>query len=512
MYRDVLHAMFPDKVNTRAACSSRMLLRTCCAALVVVQYALVMVPYCKAQTADAAGDGNIRIFNAKDQSNIILTLLAGSEAGEGSAPNRHLALGAGDAPAKDAGVAASSIMTMAEAVSRARTRGPDLLADNAAYRAARWTSMASLFQYGPTLSVNAQTGHEYSQSTISSTPIQAPDHHRTDYSFVLRQPLFDLSAIASYFRDDAQADAAEAKRDFTDEQVTFDTVATYYDLVRAQLEVELAREYRDQMARLSTYEARRAAAGVVSGADMERVKAVELSAERMMQDAATGLDSAMVTFERLTGVQPAALDIPVQPVPDIPLSLNDALEDVPTSAEMRAARSQIRAAKYDKQATMARALPKVSLEVGRYKSINPSGQLGQTRDTRAMFVMTWQFNPGQQVASSFAQAARQEEAEQRYRSSAMQAEQRVRTNYLALSGVKRQLDVAQSEYATNVSVAKSFDAQLEAKSRSLLDVLDAYQKLYQSKRVMGGLLISNIEVRYQLLKNISLINQPYGER
>lgn len=478
--------------------------------VIAVGCVMVAAPLCWAQVPDASSDGGIRIFSATDQSNIILELLGGGVAGGGA--NRRLVLrsmSAKDAQANDTRPIA---MTIANAISRAKSQGPDLLAENAAYRAARWTSIASLFQYGPSININAQRGHEHSQSSLSSVPIQAPNHTRTDYSIVIRQPLLDLAAIASYFRDDAQADAASAKRDFTAEQVTFDTVSTYYDLIRAQLDVELAREYRDQMARLAAYESRRAAAGVASGADMERVRAVQLSAERMMQDSASGLDSAMVTFERLTGVRPTILEIPGEPAPMIPASMNAALEQVSASAEIRAARSQISAARHDREASWARSLPKLSGEIGRYKSTNPSGQLGQSRDTRAMLVMTWLFNPGQQVASSAAQIARQQEAEQRYRSAVMQAEQRVKSNYLALSGVEKQLEVARQEYATNISVAKAFDAQLEAKSRSLLDVLDAYQKLYQSKKILGGLLVGNIEVRYQLLKNISLIDSVDGDQ
>lgn len=424
---------------------------------------------------------------------------------------RHIILTRTTTQPSDTAAEIQPEVSLEQAVSRTKERNPDLLAENESYRASWYMAWAGLGQYGPALDVRVGQGTESSHSSLSDQPVLDPRHVRTDMAFVVRQPLFLPGAIVGYLRDDALADAAGAKRDATAEQATYDTVATYLDLVRAQLDVELAREYQAQMDRLASYIKERFDAGAASGADMERVHAVALSAQRMMLDAGSGLDAALVNFSRLTGVTPLALSVPAKLLPETPETVEQALAATLESADLKSARAQIDAAEYDKTATWAKSLPQIDMELGQYSGIDPSGQKGMTRDVRVMFVASWQLNPVSTAATSIAQIAKQREAEQRYRSARMQAEQMVRANYLALDGLGKQLSVADQEYKTNKSVATAFDAQLSSNSRSLLDVLDTYQKLYTAKRTLGALLISNIEVRYQVLKNISRINHAILE-
>jgi adhesin transport system outer membrane protein len=405
-----------------------------------------------------------------------------------------------------------AILTLNDAVYQAGRQDPDLLADTAAFESARYVAKSSLGQYGPKIDVHAQKGRETSFSSLSDQPVELPRHMRTDTVIALRQPIFDMAAVAAYKRDLALRDAAQYRRQYTAENLMYDTISAYFDLVQSLLAMGLAQDYEQHMRTLSGYMEKRVAGGAASNADLERIKAVSLSAQRAMLDAKSGRDNALVQISRLTGLKPSSIAIPSHMVPVIPLTADEAVKAMDTqSAELQAARQQIAAAGFDKAGLKARFIPKVEIEAGMYRSVNPSGQIGETLDKRVMLVVSMNLlNGGSDRYLINAQSAKEEEARERYRSTYEHAQQRVRINYLALSGLRQQLDVARKEYAANAAVAKAFDLQLFAANRSLLDVLDTYQKLYQSKLTLGKLLISNTQVYYQVLKNISSINLPGG--
>ena len=414
----------------------------------------------------------------------------------------------GDMPADAMAVGA---VTLPEALDMSKQRSDELKAQDAATHASRWVARSTLGRYGPKLTAQYQHGREHSYSsgeTAQISPIAEPSHTRTDQSIVLRQPLVDVAALAAYRRDDRLAEAESAKLSQTEVNVAFDVASAYYQLVQYQLMVELGKEHNERMQALLGYMTRRAEGGGASGADRERVRAMSLAVQRDLVDARSELAHAQMSFARLTGALPSSLLVTQDKFALFPGTAEQATQQmVESNPQLLALRKQIEAAAYDRNSTRASVLPKVSLEVGDYRSANASGIPGTTHDRRAMLVVTLDvLNGGSEYAMSQAQAQQQEQLRHQYDDTVRKARERLQTNYLNLASIRAQMTIASEENKANSQVAAAFDAQLVASNRSLLDVLDTYQKLYQNRINLVKLFISERQATYQVLKDIGHID------
>ena len=408
-------------------------------------------------------------------------------------------------------VAPIGAITLPEALDMSRQRSDELKAQDAAAHASRWVARSTLGRYGPKLTAQYQRGREHSYSsgeTAQISPIPEPSHTRTDQSVVLRQPLVDVAALAAYRRDDRLAEAESAKRSQTEVNVAFDVVTAYYQLVQFQLLVELGKEHNERMQSLLGYMTRRAEGGGASGADRERVRAMSLAVQRDLVDARSELAHAQMSFARLTGTLPSSLLVTQDKFALFPPTAEQATQQmVESNPQLLALRKQIEAAAFDRSSTRASMLPKVSLEVGDYRSTNASGIPGTTHDRRAMLVMTLDvLNGGSEYAMSQAQAQQQEQLRHQYDDTVRKARERLQTNYLNLTSIRAQMAIGSEENKANSQVAAAFDAQLVASNRSLLDVLDTYQKLYQNRINLVKLFVSERQATYQVLKDVGRID------
>ncbi len=398
-------------------------------------------------------------------------------------------------------------MTLPEALDVSLHRSDELQAEEAAARSARWVARSTLGRYGPRLDIQYQRGREHSESsgeTASISPIELPEHTRTDSSMVVRQPIIDIPAIEAWRRDDRLAQAESAKEDQERVNVAFDVANAYYQLVQYQLLVGLAREHRERMSALLEYMTRRAAGGGASAADRERVHAMSLAADRDLVDVRSELAHAQMSFARLTGLLPASLVVTQDRFATFPETADIAVQQMlDTSPALVAMRRQIEAASFDRASTHAGALPKLDIEAGDYRSTNASGIPGTTHDRRVMLVLTLNvFNGGSEFATSRAQAEQQEQLQHQYDDAVRKARERLQTNYLNLASIRAQMTIARDENKANSQVASAFDAQLVAANRSLLDVLDTYQKLYQNRVSLVKLFVSERQATYQVLKDV----------
>ena len=67
--------------------------------------------------------------------------------------------------------------------------------------------------------------------------------------------------------------------------------------------------------------------------------------------------------------------------------------------------------------------------------------------------------------------------------------------------------MAWQEFASNTKVADAFDEQLFSANRSLIDVLDTYQKFYQSKLNIVRISVNQMKIGYQIKQIIGDLSQ-----
>jgi adhesin transport system outer membrane protein len=87
-------------------------------------------------------------------------------------------------------------------------------------------------------------------------------------------------------------------------------------------------------------------------------------------------------------------------------------------------------------------------------------------------------------------------------------DQEVEAAYAALDAVNERYAALREELQANRTVVEAFKAQLVGGNRPLLDVLDAYQRLHQSKTDIAQLVISEVQNHVKVAHLTGRLAQP----
>lgn len=323
---------------------------------------------------------------------------------------------------------------------------------------------------------------------------------RIDGLATARTALFDVPAILELGRQGIlTGSAAEQLRD-ADSKALLDGGLAFLGVLQARVGLALGEQYERRLAELSRYIGERAAAGGTSPAEADRLRSRVANVRSSLADARAQLQSAVRNLERLYGPAPQALSMtgsePIAVAADEATAVAEALRQ---NAELAAARIEIRAANEESRIARARFLPKLELELTHTRAKNPSGTPGLTHDTKGMVVLSINtLNGGTDLAQSRAAAARRMELEARATASERRLQLDIETAYANLQASSERFVTVREELDGNRRVVEAFQAQLVGGNRPLLDVLDAYQRHYQSQIDLTQVLVSTTQNQWRL--------------
>jgi adhesin transport system outer membrane protein len=341
----------------------------------------------------------------------------------------------------------------------------------------------------------------------TGAPMSSSTHGRDDSALILRQPVYDLGARRERDRQSALFDSSESGVAATRDQVVVDTASAHLDVLQFSLASEFAREYLDELEKLFRQVNARVEAGGASPAESERVKARAIGARSSAIESSGSLESALLTYRRLVGAVPVTIPADDVLAPSALPSLDEALARAtqrnPTLASLRANHRAIEA---EVAAARSRLQPRLEVEVGNYRLRGASGADTSTNESRAMLVMSWNLLAGgADIAARNAALARLEDNRYRILDAERRIEEALRVSYNTLDAVERRAQSVREEFVANRRVVDAFRAQLVSGNRPLLDVLDAEQRLYQSRVEMLRLTVLQATLTLQALRQIGLI-------
>lgn len=396
--------------------------------------------------------------------------------------------------------------TLRDATARGYSRSYVIGASGAAVTVADAQRKAAIGALLPQLDVRYAYGVERSSpaSIVDSETgqiVAVDTHRRQDLIITLSQSLFDLSAVTNAVRTRHLRTAARAVAQGDQEDEGLRVAQAYFTLAQASLAMSLLNQHVERLTTLDRWMASRVAGGGASVSDGQQVHARVLAADSLVEQQKAVRDQALIAFEELTGLRPETIEIPTQMANSAPGSLDEALEVAfirsPALAQLRA---QERAADSERLSALSGFLPRLSAEVSQVGAKNAGGDPGWRRDRRAMLVATWSLRPLVTSQNARAAAAR----EQQYMFQRLDQErtvtQALRVAFAALGTVRARLDATRKEMTANTEVAQSFDEQFTAGRKSLLEVLDAYDRLYQSRIKMLEAGISGTLLYFQTLR------------
>ena len=369
-------------------------------------------------------------------------------------------------------------MTLTNAVRRGLDNSLDVEAARYRFESFNQTRRAARGALFPKLDLRAGSGVGRLESAESPQTLE-----RVDTALTLKQPLWDTPARKEWQRQKVLTGSVAIQLDGTRSAAALEVSAAYLQVLQTRLSTELSQDYEKLLEELLRYIDARTAAGAASPADQDRVKARVANARAGIADSKASGKVALLNLRRLVGeeanammfVLPSGLQIPADPL---------AAKDVARTRnhDLLAFAEETKAIQLEYEGQRGRFEPRAEIEVSASKSRNISGSVAVSRDAKVMLMVTVPLlNGGVDVAQMRATTARLREQQARAANVERKLAQELDAAYANLDSFDTRYVAAREELSANAAVVKAFREQLTGANRTLLDVLDAYQRFHQSK-------------------------------
>lgn len=386
--------------------------------------------------------------------------------------------------------------TLREAVAHALKTNPEIGSSAALARAAREEVDLARSGYFPSVDLNAGWGKESTDTPVTRTSGASNQTlDRQESGVLITQTLFDGFATRSEVRrQQALFDSAQGRLSDTRENVALRIAAAYLQVLRNRELVRLAEE--NVRAHEQTFDkvGLRVKAGVSQRADQQQAEGRLALARSTLIARRGALREAEANYNRLVGKPPGDLERPADPpstlvsngridssllTAAIRKATDTATESNPALA---AARAELAAADAAVEGAKAPYMPRLNLEVGANRNRNVSGLPGLSESETAMVVMRWNvFRGGADAARERALAQRKFAAQDAVASVRREIEERVAVALNQKATTEERLGYLREHVRHSGDVLRSYQQQLELGRRSLLDVLNGENELFNAR-------------------------------
>lgn len=388
-----------------------------------------------------------------------------------------------------------SAATLEEAVRQALTTNPQLTGAAAAVRAAGHDVREARAGYLPSVDLDTRFGEEHSNIKQLNRPNNDDDMWRRESGITVTQMVWDGMATASEVkRRIALLNSAENSMADTQNALAFKAVEAYVDVLRNRELVELARaNVSSHQEVLKNVEAK-SGSGVGNKADVEQARARVALAKSTLTARQGGLHEAEARYERVIGEPPGELAKPnaapsglvkegeVDPA-DLAAATDKAQEEamaqhpavMRSKADIDAAMATIRAARAGYQ-------PRLDLQ-GSLRRDNDVGGISGNRDTGSlMLVARWNlFRGGADMAQTLSASERKTEADNRLDDAFRSVAENVAIAMESRATSESRLAHLQQYVAASEGTLQAYRAQFEISRRTLLDLLNAEDELFNAR-------------------------------
>lgn len=390
---------------------------------------------------------------------------------------------------KAARLKARDTNVLLDAVRKAVLKNPDVLTRWDNFLVAVKETDVARGHYFPRVDLSVSRGRE-SYGTDATPPTAMT---RRGTTLTLSQMLYDGFATRNEVRRLTSMQLARYY-DLLDasETAALDALRAYYDVVRNRKLFELTEDNYVTHRKAYEHILQKVQAGVGRRVDLEQASGrVSLSKSNLTLDNAN-IHDASARYQRAVGeLPPPEMTSPesqaTQGEIDKLILPNAAAATLAVAIDSHpailSAVANVRAAKYDMYQRWAGYQPTVNLQVSQTHNINYAGITGLTKDTVAEVVMTWNlFNGGADRARSGQYAKRLEAARDQRDKTCRDIRMNLAIAYNDIAKLKEQLNFMNEHQIAIAKAANAYQKQFEIGQRSLIDVLDSENELYQAQR------------------------------
>lgn len=357
--------------------------------------------------------------------------------------------------------------------------------------------------YLPRITATARYGAEnHSDVTTRAQDRDVEFYERHEASLTLTQNIWDGGITGALVdRNKALVESNDHRVFDNAEKLGLDAVVAYYTVYRERMLVELARRNLEMHETILESLKEREEMGATSAADVTQTQTRLARALSTLEENETNLFVALKNFERVVGASPAA-DLSYGGMPgNLPSTVEEAVaRSLDSNPKLLAAKSDISAADSAEDLAWAQMFPRFSLEAQTSYDYGVEAAQDYSNTNYAMARVDWDiFTGGSNIAAGRAAAARlrqaQSESDDLYREITESTQATWRQH---LSAVKL-VDYYTQATDYSMQTRDMYQEQFSVGQRSLLDLLDAENELYQSSSLLVTSKVNQIITAYRLL-------------
>lgn len=327
------------------------------------------------------------------------------------------------------------------------------------------------------------------------------------------QPVFDFGRRANDIKTQ-KANLVQARQD---EEATGEAVA--YAIAKAYLQVLVQeRIVKASGENVSFHEALSADMGEGVAGGKIRISEKQQADERLqtarisLLQSEESLNMARAELAALVGIDDLAPELPDDPAATLPATLDAALasaeRDNPHVASMEA---KFRAAQWATERARAERWPTVGLRGIARAGSDFQGYAGQTRDYEGLVIARWNFFDGGITAARVRKADNVAD-EARFALAEAQRESALQVNnaWISLRSWQTRFDEEQARLAVADSLVVTYRAQFQLGWRSLLDLLDAQNSVYNATVQIETARFGRLLAEYGMLAQLNQLRARLG--
>ncbi len=356
-----------------------------------------------------------------------------------------------------------------------------------------------LLGYGRERSKNASTRTVGSSDYVSFT--------RREAELNVQQMLFDgFRTRSEVERTKARINAAAYTVYGSSEITALRATEVYLELLRREELLKLSLGNLDTHRRVHQQIQLRSQSGVGRGSDLDQVNGRLALAESNVIVEESNLLDARSNYQRVIGILPdGELQRPVDPNSALPVSIEEAEElALENNATLKSANADVESTMAQYEAAKASLYPRLDLEGGATWNDNLDGQSGSNQDQFIMLRLRYNLlNGGADVARKRQTAHLINEAKDVRDSTYRQVVESIRLSWVAYQATLGRLQFLVQHVTATEKAVEAYGEQFNIGERSLLDVLDSENELFEARRSYVDTSYDNLFAQFRILAGMS---------
>jgi len=418
--------------------------------------------------------------------------------------------------------------TLREALEKVLSTNPDIGITRSQRNAAVKEIDQAFGGYLPSVDLRAAGGYEHSNtpSTRGRATRQRGDDGdvdklRREATLGLSQLLFDGFGTPSRIQRARQlADSASHNVRRAAETTGLSTVEAYLEVLRQREILELSRTNVQVHERFLRQVEDRQRTGRGREADTVQARGRLAFAQSTLIQQQGRVRDAESQYAQVVGDFPGELQRPTPPVellPESPAPLRDVAQA--SNPALASAESRIRAAEQLVRETRSPFYPRVSVELQGTRAEDLDGVDGENHQESALLVMRYNlYRGGSDLAANRAAQERLSEARQTLSQTQRAIDDDIRVSHNAWTTSRQRVERLREYAQASERVRNAYEQQFALGERSLFDLLDSENELFNARQSLVSAMYAEIFGVYQtltaagrLLSSLGLPNPPEAD-